>query len=122
MEADTNFYSNTGKVTCYSPDGEHIYLWDGTPVAHVVDEKVYSFSGFLLGWFINGWLYDRNNQPALFSADSSGGPARPARQARPAKSARHARPAKGARQAAHARPARSMSWSSYSNESYFNQR
>jgi hypothetical protein len=121
MEPNTNFYSNTGQVVCYSPDGEHIYLWDGIPVAHVVEEKVYSFSGLLLGWFTNGWLYDRNNQPSLFSDGSGGGPARPAKHAKPAKAARQARPAKAARQAAHARPARSISWSQFSGDSYFAQ-
>lgn len=121
MEEDVEFFGGDGHAVCYSPDGEHLYLWSGEPVAYVTDEKVYSFNGRLLGWFTNGWLYDRANRPALFSSDSSGGPARPARRARPAKHARRARPAKHARQAPHARPARRVSWSDVPGSAYFSQ-
>ena len=121
MEPDTNFYSNTGQVICYSPDGEHLYLWNGTPVAHVADEKVYSFSGSLLGWFTDGWLYDQNNQPALFSKNSRGGPVRPVRQVRPVKSVRQVRPVKAVKQVAPARTVRSLAWSRFSDDSYFSQ-
>lgn len=121
MDDDTEFFSNEGKATCYSPDGEHLYLWSGKPVGYVTDGRVYSFSGRLLGWFDNGWLYDRNNRPALFSPDSSGGPVRPVRQVKPVKSVRQVRPVKSVRQVAHVRPVRSLSWSNVADASYFNQ-
>ncbi len=115
-------YDRNGKAIAYVyDDNEHIYLYNGKPVAFLRDEHVYSFGGKYLGWIHNGWFYDRNGKPAFFTQDSTGGPARPARQARPARSARQARPAKSAREARPARPARSLSWSDLSNESYFEQ-
>lgn len=118
---NVEYFDNTGSAVCYSPDGEHIFLWTGKPVAFLHDGKVYSFTGRQLGWFENGWLYDRSNRPALFSKSATGGPVRPARRAKPAKNARLAKPAKLARQAAIARPARSLSWSGVADASYFYQ-
>lgn len=35
-----------------------IYMWDGTPVAYLVNqEDVYHFNGHFLGWYRNGILY-----------------------------------------------------------------
>lgn len=116
-----NFFDSNGRATCYSPDGEHLYLWTGEPVGHFSDNKVYSFSGRLLGWIGEGWLYDRQNRPALFSADASGGPTRPMRQTMPMKAMRQMRPMKAMRQMAHMRPLRSLSWSSCANALYFRQ-
>jgi hypothetical protein len=115
-------YDNQGKAVAYlHDDNEHIYLYNGTPVGFLRDEHVYNFHGRYLGWIHNGWYYDRNGRPTFFTENSSGGPARPARQAKPARSARQARPAKAAREARPAKPARSLSWSSYSVFDYFKQ-
>ncbi|MBL4788620.1 MAG: hypothetical protein JKY60_20440 [Kordiimonadaceae bacterium] len=119
MSDTTHFFAMSGQPVCYSPDGEHLYLWDGNSVGYITNEKVYAYSGKLVGWFYNGWLYDQRNCPALFSEVASGGPAKPAKRAKPAKAARGARPAKGAKQATPARPARSVSWSVFSSEAYF---
>ena len=121
MNDDTDFFDRHGRATCHSPDGENLYLWNGKPVGYVDDDRIYSYRGRLLGWFLNGWVYDRSNRPALFSAAASGGPVRPVRQARPAKSARQARPARSVRQVAHVRPVRSMSWSPVAGADYFDQ-
>ena len=123
MESKSNmeFYNRNGNATCFSRDDAHIHLWNGRPAGFNRDEKVYSYSGKLIGWFRKGWLYDRRNRPALFMRDSEGGPAKPARKAKPAKGARGARPAKGARQATPAKPARSVTWSAFSGENYFEQ-
>ncbi len=74
MPDDIHFYSKIGQPICYSSDGEHLYLWDGSPIGYIDDERVFSFSGRALGWFIKGWLYDRNCNPALFSEYAEGGP------------------------------------------------
>lgn len=115
------FFDRNGQATCYSPDGENLYLWNGEPVGYFEGDKVYSFSGRLLGWIANGWLYDRSNQPALFSADASGGPMRPMRSMKPMKSMRQMRPMKAMRQAPHAKSVRGIGWSSCANGLYFRQ-
>lgn len=89
------FFDRTGRAACYSPDGEHLYFWNGRPVAFLSNGKVYSFRGRVLGWVENGWLYDRQNRPALFTADAVGGPVRPVMQVKPVKSVRAVRPVKG---------------------------
>ncbi|WP_417424703.1 4-fold beta flower protein [Hoeflea sp.] len=115
------FFDRNSKATCYTPDGEHLYLWTGTPVGYFSDDRVYSFSGKLLGWYTDGWLYDRKNKPALFSSKASGGPTKPVRSVSPVKSVRSVRPIKSVRQVAHVRPAKSASWSEYSSALYFQQ-
>jgi hypothetical protein len=116
-----DFFDKSGRATCYSPDGEYLYLWTGQPVGYFADDKVYSFQGKLLGWIASGWLYDRHNRPALFSPDASGGPVRPVRRVVPVRSVRQVRPVKSVRQVAHVRPSRSLSWSSAANALYFRQ-
>jgi hypothetical protein len=69
------FFDRAGGATAYTPAGTHLFLWSGTPVAYLVEDKVYTFRGQLLGWHENGWLYDLGNRPALFSAGAVGGPA-----------------------------------------------
>lgn len=116
-----DFFDNSGRATCYSPDGEHLYLWTGQPVGYFDGDRVYSFSGRLMGWIGNGWLYDRNNRPALFSPDATGGPMRPMRQMLPMRSMRQMRPMKAMRQMAHLRPMQSLGWSPTANALYFRQ-
>ncbi len=115
------FYDRNGRATCYSPDGENLYLWSGEPVGYFSDDKVYSFTGRLLGWIANGWLYDRSNRPALFSTEAAGGPLHPMRQIAPVKSVRKVRPVKSVQQVPHVMPLRSMGWSACANALYFRQ-
>lgn len=121
MEENTDFSGRDGSAVSYSPDGVHLYLWNGTPAGYVANDRVYGFNGRLLGWFVNGWLYDRHNKPALFSRAATGGPVKPARSVRPVKSVRSVRPVKSVKQSPHARPARSLSWSNVADERYFEQ-
>lgn len=104
------FFDSTGQATCYSPEGENIYLWNGQPVGYFADEKVYSISGRLLGWVANGWLCDRSNRPALFSAGATGGPMRPMRKMKPMKSMRQMRPMKALRPTPHMKSMRGTGW------------
>ena len=114
------FYNHEGRAVAYLDDnGKSIYLYSGEPVAWLSNNSVFNCSGHYLGWFQDGWIRDRSGYCVFFTNNSSGGPARPARQARPARGARQARPARGAREARPARPARSSSWSDMSNESFF---
>ncbi len=104
-------YDRHGAAIAYCDDGEHIFDWGGRPSAFFSDDRIYLYSGKIIGWIRNGWIYDLRGNALLFSENSSGGPVRPARRARPAKGARSARPAKGAKQAASARPAFQSRWS-----------
>ena len=113
------FFDRNGAAAVYAPDGEHLYAWDGRPVGYISDGRVYSYRGKLLGWMDNGWLYDRNNQPALFSAESTGGPVRPVRRVKPVKGVRGVRPVKSVREVAPVRNVRSLNWSGRADLSFF---
>jgi hypothetical protein len=115
------FFDRTGVATCYSPDGEHLFLWNGKPVGFFHDGRVYSFSGRQLGWFDNGWLYDRSSRAALFSSDAVGGPIKPVKHVRPVKGVKAVKPVKGVKHVALVRPMRSLSWSPAASALYFQQ-
>lgn len=115
-------YDSWGQAIAYvADDGESIYLYSGAPVAWISGDSVYGYNARYLGWIENGWFYDRNGSPAFFTDNATGGPPRPARAARPARGAKWARPARAAREARPARAARSLSWSQFSDGSYFSQ-
>src|SRR5665213_2106723 len=118
MEIET-LYNVQGRAVAYIFEDEHLYLYTGEPVAFLHDEHVYAFKGRYLGWLQDGWIFDRQGRRAFFTADATGGPARPARHARPARGARRARPARSAREVRPAKPARSLAWSPSSDELFF---
>ncbi len=106
-----DFYDKNGRTVAYTTDSGYIYLYSGKPVAYIYGNSVYSLSGRHLGWFGNGWIRDHVGACVMFCTGVTGGPARPAHQAKPAKGARQALPGKGARQAKPAMPAKQSSWS-----------
>jgi hypothetical protein len=118
----TPFYDRTGHALFYlHSDGKHFYHYDGTPIAHLYNEKyIISYSGQYLGWLHNGSILDyKNGQYAFFTTHSSGGASRPIRKSRPSRSARKSRPSKSSRMSRPSRPSRSSSWSDNSGVSFF---
>ena len=116
------FYDAHGRPTAWIGENQNypsIYLFDGKPVAWMAEDFVYSYSGRYLGWFQNGWIWDRQGQPVFFTSSASGGPVRPVRMVRPVRSARAARPVRSAREARPARPTRKQSWSPLSGVQFF---
>jgi hypothetical protein len=119
---DTLYNVNGGATAYLADDNTDIYLYDGSPVAYLIAEHVYSFDGTNLGWINNGWYYDRSGHPAFFIEGAKGGPVRAAKQTKPVKGVRGVRPVKDVREARPARPVCSVDWSPISNSGYFNQR
>lgn len=116
------FYNSSGNAIAYLyDDKESIYLYDGTPVAYLYDEHLYSYNGTYLGWIQNGLVYDIWGDVSFFTEDASGGPMRPLRSMRPMKGMRGMKPMKGMRASRPSKPMRSSSWSSLSDEQFFNQ-
>ena len=87
-----NFYDRKGYAVAYTDDGEKIYLFDGSPAAYLRGDLVYSYRGYLLGRFGDGWIRDRNGACALFTEGASGGPVKPGRHIAPAKAVKRAAP------------------------------
>lgn len=116
------FHNQRGRAIAYiAEDGASIYLFRGTPVAYIANGKLYAYSGRFLGWFENGWFYDRDNRPALFSARASGGPLKPLRALKPLRGIRSIRPIRGVRELTPLRATRSLAWSDLSGSEYFEQ-
>ena len=116
----TTFYNSDGRAVAYiDNDGESVYLYDGSPVAFVVDDSIYAYGGQFLGWFADGWVTARNGQRVFFTDEASGGPAKPARQVKPVRSVRRVRPVRDVREVRPAGRTRLMSWSDVSHEGFF---
>lgn len=108
------FYDSHGNPSAYLyDDGEHIYLFNGKPVAYLHENTVYGYNGHQYGWFENGWIIDLNGYCVFFTESASGsGPVKPAKHVKPVKSVRHAK---------YAKAAKSLLWSKLSGEQFFNQ-
>jgi hypothetical protein len=108
---ELTFYDRNGQPYCYTIDGQHLFTFDGMPVAYLYDESVYSFDGIHLGWYVNGWIRDSDGQCVLYSEDATGGPSKPGRAGKPGKAGRAGLPGKAGRQGRPGRPGLSSSWS-----------
>jgi hypothetical protein len=119
---DLTFYNNSGKPIAYTEDGEHIYLFNGTPVAYFSDDSVYGFNGKHLGRFTDGWIRDNSGRCAFYTNETTGsGPLKPLKQLKPMKSLKSLKPMKSMRQMRPMKPMNSLSWSSLSSELFFHQ-
>lgn len=49
-------------------DEKTVYLWDGTPVAHIENENcLYSFNGRHIGWYEDGVIWDLSGKKVGFN-------------------------------------------------------
>ncbi len=72
-------YERTGVPAAYiDRDGEHIYLFDGSPAAYIHGDAVYGFDGTQYGWFEKGWVRDLDGL-CVFLRRKPGLEARPSR-------------------------------------------
>lgn len=99
---ELGLFDRNGSATAYiaMADGT-VYLYDGTPVVYLHGENVYGFNGKHMGWYVNGFMYDREGRRV---GATTGG-------IEPAKAPKKAKPTRGAREAARARPVLSTEWS-----------
>lgn len=114
-------YERTGVPAAYiDRDGEHIYLFDGSPAAYIHGDAVYGFDGTQYGWFEKGWVRDLDGLCVFFTEEARiGGPAQPSRYETPAKWARAARPIRRSREARHAKTAYKAAWSGMTSGQFF---
>jgi hypothetical protein len=62
-EDELSLYNPFGEATAYIAEDLTIYLWSGTPVAYLSEDKkggfhIYGFNGKHLGWFANGAVWN----------------------------------------------------------------
>lgn len=114
-----DFYGRDGSAVAYLSEEGTIFTFSGKPVAYLVGNSIYAFSGRFLGWLENGWLYDRDNRPSLFSQSAQGGPLKPLRALKPLKGLRELKPLRGSRELKPLKPLRSIDWGSRSDAAFF---
>jgi hypothetical protein len=107
---ERTFYNRQGKPIAYSENGVDVYRFDGTPVAYLDGESLFSYSGKHVGWLQDEWVIDRHGGNVLFTDLASGAPLRPVKSLKPLKGLKRLRPIKGVRQHAPLRPLRRLSW------------
>jgi hypothetical protein len=62
---EISLFDSTGEAKAYIDFNEDatIFLWDGTPVAFIENDRndlcVFGFNGRFLGWYENGIIYDK---------------------------------------------------------------
>lgn len=115
------FYDQSGKPVAYTDDGEHIYTYDGDPVAYLSGDSVYGYNGRHLGWLMNGWMWDHGGGAVFFTKNAQGGPLKPLASLTPMKSLKSLAPLKSLRSLAPLRPMKSLSWSQLSGTLFFAQ-
>lgn len=116
------FYDSNGRAVAYTEDNENIYLYNGSPVAYLYGDLVYSFNGRQLGRFENGWIRDKRGGCVFFTENAHGaGPVKPVKHIAPVKSVKHVAPVKSVKHVPSVKAADRSSWSNISGESFFMQ-
>jgi hypothetical protein len=116
------FYGASGEPAAFSPDHVTLYLWSGQAAAYVTGGMVYAFNGRHLGWYVDGWLTDRDNTPALFTQGAAAGPSKPSiKQFGPKEGQPKQLPMKAMPARAPMPPALRRTWSPYAGARYFGQ-
>jgi hypothetical protein len=70
---ERSLFDKNGNVVAYLTDDYHetIYLWDGSPVAYLYEErKIYGINGRHLGWFIDNIVFNNNGERIGFTSSS----------------------------------------------------
>ncbi len=115
------FYDRSGNPVAYIDNrSSDIYLFDGTPVAYLNGNTVYSFRGKHLGWFEDGWVRDLNGRCSFFTENVRGsGPVTPVTRISPVPSVQRIAPIKSVEQVSRVRAVDSLSWSELSGKQFF---
>jgi hypothetical protein len=69
---DQTLFDQNGRPVAYIHSDFHcsVYLWDGSPVAHLDGEHVFGMNGRHLGWFINEVLYTNDGARIGFTSET----------------------------------------------------
>jgi len=114
------FYNQSGTPVIYTEDDEHLYDFDGNPIAYFSGKSVYNYSGRHLGWVENGWIKDSRGNCFLFSENATGGPLQPLKKLKPLKGLKKLKPLKGLKQLKPLKPLSTLNWSLHTVDDFFN--
>src|SRR5258708_30717761 len=107
-----DLWDSHGRAVAYiDDDKQSIFMRDGTPVAWLSENVVYTYRGKLLGWMWEGWIFGRDGKCVLFTERSQPGAPKPFRQIPEDRADRSQRPSRHVRETPQKRRARSAVWS-----------
>ena len=116
----TNLWDIHGQAVAYIDDDQQsIFMRDGTPVAWLSENIVYTYRGKLLGWLWEGWIFGRDGKCVLFTERAQPGATKPFRQMPEDCGDQALRPSRDVRETPLKRRTRSTVWSSNSARSFF---
>lgn len=123
LDDHVTFYDEHSRAVAWMVRDSYlsIYLYDGTPVAWVVDDAIYTYPGRYLGWIEDGWVWDRSGLAAFFTSEAEEAAALNLRRMARPRGERKPRPPLGIREVRPARPSTSPTWSPVSGELFFTQ-
>lgn len=119
MFNELTFYNRDGEPIAYTEDNMHIYLFNGSSVAYLDYDSVYSYTGKHLGFFQDGCIWDHKGQCVFFTERASSGPLKPIKKIKPVKGIKKVKPIKSVKQVKPVSPIRSSSWSPLSSQEGF---
>lgn len=108
------FYNKEGNLFSYCEDENHIYTFDGKPVAYIDTEDIYTFEGTHIGYLEDGNVWDHNGDMLLFTDFSKFGigPLKPKKALKPKKGLKTKIPLKGKKDLKSKKSLKSKKWSS----------
>jgi hypothetical protein len=116
----TDLWDLHGQAVAYIDDDNiSVYMRDGTPVAWLSGNTLYTYRGKLLGWLWEGWIFGPDGKCILFTERARPGAPRPFRQPPEDCGERTPRPSRDVREPAQKRPSRTSVWSSKSALLFF---
>ncbi len=115
-----NLWDIHGQAVAYiDDDHESIFMHDGTPVAWLSGDGIYTYRGKLLGWLSEGWIFDRHGKCVLFTERAQPGAPKPFRQTPNDRGEQGLRPSRDVRETPLKRRERSVVWSLQNAQSFF---
>jgi len=116
----TTFWDSHGNAVAYlDDDRESVYLEDGTPVAWISGQVIYSYNGKLLGWIEEGWVFGPDGKCVLFTERAQPGAIRPFRHPPGARDDQQHRPSRRVPESPRKRPERLHVWSATTPRNFF---
>jgi hypothetical protein len=116
----TDLWDIHGQAVAYiDDDKQSVYLRDGTPVAWLSENALYTYRGKLLGWLWQGWGFGRDGKRGVFTERAQPGAPKPFRQPPEDRGDQRLRPSRDSRETAQKRPGRTTVWSSQSAQLFF---
>lgn len=117
----TDLWDAHGDPIAYiDDDKESVFFYDGTPIAWIAGNCLYTYRGRLLGWYYEGWIFGADGKCVLFGERAQPGATKPFRKNVGDRTDKTVCPSRSSRDTMRKRPIRASVWSGTSARAFFN--